>query len=290
MRGVFVAMLALVAQQASAAPAPAEAAIAPRPFKCGAKLPQPEVLNQMRQFYELDKAARNGSSLVEERARTSILVDTYFHIVQSNAKKGSVTSRQMNSQLNTLNGAYANLGIKFRLRGTDTTTNDVWAKSTSTQAMYNKLHKGGYDTLNIYFHTDLGDSELGTCTLPSPSPGAPGSPTYLSDGCSVAAQSVPGGSIFGYNQGKTAAHEAGHWFGLLHTFEGNACSGNGDLIADTPLQKTSTVGCPANKNSCPSSSGNDAIHNYMDYSQDSWYASSLSLLSRLLHHYHHLIQ
>ncbi len=60
----------------------------------------------------------------------------------------------------------------------------------------------------------------------------------------------------------------GHWLGLLHTFEGYSCSGDGDLIDDTPQEADPTSGCPKTKDSCPSSEGTDPVSNYMDYSSD----------------------
>jgi hypothetical protein len=40
-------------------------------------------------------------------------------------------------------------------------------------------------------------------------------------------------------------HEVGHWLGLLHTFEGEDCTGLGDLVDDTPQQAVPTQGCPS---------------------------------------------
>lgn len=74
----------------------------------------------------------------------------------------------------------------------------------------------------------------------------------------------------GNNLGRTAVHEVGHWFGLLHTFHGNSCEGEGDLIDDTRQEKTSTSGCPVGKNTCPELEGVDPISNFMDYSSDEW--------------------
>lgn len=85
---------------------------------------------------------------------------------------------------------------------------------------------------------------------------------------------MPGGSIGGYDAGKTAVHESGHWLGLLHTFEGYSCTGSGDYVSDTPAEMTSTDGCPTNpwKNTCGTvRKGVDPIHNYMDYSTDECY-------------------
>lgn len=74
-------------------------------------------------------------------------------------------------------------------------------------------------------------------------------------------------------------HEAGHWFGLLHTFQGNNCrvGDAGDFIDDTSQERVSTQGCPKFKDSCglapgggPTGEGADPIHNYMDYSSDFW--------------------
>ena len=90
---------------------------------------------------------------------------------------------------------------------------------------------------------------------------------------------MPGGATYGYNLGKTAVHEVGHWFGLLHTFQDTTCAVGdpGDWIADTPQEAVSTEGCPVGgmgggwvKNSCPEREGVDPVHNYMDYSTDQW--------------------
>lgn len=98
---------------------------------------------------------------------------------------------------------------------------------------------------------------------------------YAMDGCNVLAGSMPLGPVAGYNEGKTAVHEVGHWFGLLHTFQNFTCKPGdlGDYIDDTPQESVSTDGCPTGKDSCPDSPGLDPIHNYMDYSEDTWYAS-----------------
>lgn len=158
------------------------------------------------------------------------------------------------------------------------------------------LRQGSYQTLNVYFQTDLQaipgqearavgirdtnalsdltTSVLGFCTLPDPTVNATSlAADYVKDGCNVLAQTMPGGPLDLYNRGGTAIHEIGHWNGLLHTFQGESCSPDdpGDYISDTPQQKTPTSGCPSRKDSCPDAPGLDAVHDFMDYSNDACY-------------------
>lgn len=178
----------------------------------------------------------------------------------------------MPPQLAYMNRAYAPSGISFTLVSTDFTTNDNWATGNYDSQMKPALRKGTYADLNVYFLSDLGGGLLGICNFPTNA--SPGSSTFENDGCDVLADSVPGGSAAPFNLGGTAAHEVGHWFGLFHVFQGSACSGSGDSVSDTPLQQTPTSGCPSSKDSCPNATGLDDIHNYMDYSDDSWYVFS----------------
>ncbi|MBK8659794.1 MAG: T9SS type A sorting domain-containing protein, partial [Bacteroidetes bacterium] len=80
------------------------------------------------------------------------------------------------------------------------------------------------------------------------------------------------GSIMaGFQKGKTLSHEAGHYFGLLHTWgTGPGCGDQGDFVADTPDQDDLNFGCPAfPRVSCANSAPNgDMFMNYMDYSDD----------------------
>jgi hypothetical protein len=68
---------------------------------------------------------------------------------------------------------------------------------------------------------------------------------------------------------RVLTHETGHWFGLLHVFEGG-CKGTGDGVADTPPQSASTDGdcdlCPPDvpDHNCGNHPSN--YNNFMDYS------------------------
>lgn len=228
-----------------------------------------------KRAFTLSPAVRRAEALAVLRRRQSpTIIPAYFHIVTTKAKASLVSDSMPQSQLAVLNQAYQGTGFQFKLQQVTRTQNDDWAVSRDARPMQQALRKGSYNALNIYFLSDLSGNVLGSCSLPTNVGSGKVDPSrFNQDGCLVHAGTMPNGTIRGYNLGMTAVHETGHWMGLLHTFEGNACSGNGDYISDTPTQATSTNGCPTGKDSCPSQAGLDSIHNYMDYSTDACYES-----------------
>ena len=111
--------------------------------------------------------------------------------------------------------------------------------------MKKTLHRGGFETLNVY--TNLAGGFLGYAYLP----GLPDSHLWQ-DGIVLNWESMPGASpTFAgrYDLGLTLVHEAGHWFNLEHTFFGG-CNAKGDFVADTPPMRVPTRGCPEGKDTC----------------------------------------
>lgn len=137
--------------------------------------------------------------------------------------------------------------------------------------MRTKLRKGRYQDLNLYFTQQLTDGGfylLGRCTLPTNAP--EGTLAFNMDGCNVHGDTLPDGVFLGGSKGYTAVHEIGHWFGLLHTFQGG-CYGSGDFVDDTPAQARANYICPTEiPDTCVGDDfpGLDPINNFMDFSDE----------------------
>ncbi|KAJ7142829.1 hypothetical protein C8R44DRAFT_924514 [Mycena epipterygia] len=196
----------------------------------------------------------------------------YFHVVSkdSTVAGGNFPDSQITAQVNIMNAAYSGPGITWVLGGTTRTVNAAWFNgagpdSSLQTAMKSALRTGGVADLNVYtvdFVSGSGAGLLGYSTFPSSYSGAP-----TDDSVVMLFSSTPGGSTTNYNLGQTLTHEAGHWIGLYHTFQGG-CSGSGDSVSDMAPEASPASGCPTSRDTC-SGGGVDPIHNFMDYSYDS---------------------
>jgi len=199
-------------------------------------------------------------------------LNVFFHVISkdSTLAGGNVPDSQLTSQISVMNKAYAGSGITWTLAGTTRTVNADWFNNagpdTSQQtSMKNSLRQGGAADLNVYtvgFTSGAGAGLLGYSTFPSSYSSA-----AKDDGVVMLFSSVPGGTAAPYNLGQTLTHEAGHWVGLFHTFQGG-CAASGDSVSDTPPEASPAFGCPTGRDTC-SGGGVDPIHNFMDYSDDS---------------------
>ncbi|PFH47619.1 hypothetical protein AMATHDRAFT_67416 [Amanita thiersii Skay4041] len=195
----------------------------------------------------------------------------FFHVVAEDTtlSGGWVPDSQISSQINVLNTAYSGSGITWTLGGTTRTINSNWFNSagpdTSLQdQMKASLRQGGAADLNVYtvgFNSGSGAGLLGYSTFPWDFSSNP-----TDDGVVILYSSLPGGTAAPYDLGQTLTHEAGHWVGLFHTFEGG-CVSPGDEVSDTPAESDPAFGCPTGRDTC-SGTGVDPIHNFMDYSDD----------------------
>ena len=176
-----------------------------------------------------------------ERARAHpTVVRTFFHVVSPSATagvtRGDVADATLLAQLRVLNATYAGAGFQFRLEAVTRVVSKAFSTaevaSASERAMKKALRRGGADALNIYITSP--PALLGWSSFPE---SAREDREY--DGVVIGFYTLPGSTIKPYNLGMTMAHEVGHWLGLLHTFEGQACSGLGDRVGDVSVCRVS---------------------------------------------------
>ncbi|KAF9468892.1 metalloprotease [Collybia nuda] len=230
---------------------------------CGTFISDEDVIKSEKHFQE--------NKVTPGDFTTDAVLNVHFHVISkdSTLSGGNVPDSQLAAQISTMNKAYAGSGFSWVLASTSRTVNSDWfnnaAPSTSQQtAMKRALRTGGAADLNVYtvgFVSGSGAGLLGYSTFPSDYSGNP-----TDDGVVMLYSSVPGGTAAPYNLGQTLTHEAGHWVGLFHTFQGG-CSASGDSVSDTPPESSPAFGCPTGRDTC-SGGGVDPIHNFMDYSDD----------------------
>lgn len=97
----------------------------------------------------------------------------------------------------------------------------------------------------------------------------PGGPA-ATDGLVIDYEAMGVGGSAPYNLGRTCTHELGHYFGLYHIWGDEDNCAMDDYVDDTPLQATSTKGCPKFPLYDKCTSGGNGIYfmNYLDYTTD----------------------
>ncbi|KAK2612548.1 hypothetical protein QQS21_001486 [Conoideocrella luteorostrata] len=215
-----------------------------------------------------EKLAKDKPDFTRRDTGELISLDAWVHVVAVNETKqgGWLTDEEISGQMKILNDAYAPSNLTFNLAGTTRTKNASWADKPEIfeKDLKTKLHRGTSRTLNLYYAPGLGAG--GVCVFPNMN--AYEGEALAKNGCMVGSFSLPGNKP-PFNQGLTTVHEVGHWFGLLHTFEGGCNEKGGDFIADTPAEASPNWGeCPVGRDTCPDMPGLDPVENYMDYSAE----------------------
>ncbi|KAH8830656.1 metalloprotease [Flagelloscypha sp. PMI_526] len=262
--------------------------------RCGTS-PSAEKVEQMEAHFNANRVPASSTSASAAKKANGTTIDVYFHVIYKSKTEagGYVPTEQIEAQIDVMNEAYAIMGITWNLADTEYIKNSNWFNTvgpdeTAQTTMKSKYRTGGKADLNVYtvgFVSGSGQGLLGYSTFPSDYDSNPDD-----DGVVMLFSSTPGGATENYNEGQTLTHEAGHWVGLYHTFQGG-CTGSGDQVSDTPAEavryssltgierryiytyhflQNPASGCPADStDTCPKQKGTDPIHNFMDYSYDS---------------------
>ena len=194
--------------------------------------------------------------------RNTLNIPIAFHIIyEDNSSDGGYISQTLiNDQVDVLNTAFLSANISFSIDSIEYIQNSDWYNNDDEYDYKPQLAISPETTLNIY--TTLAGGYLGYAYLPN---------TWSEDsdmhGVVVNPYTFPGGDFWPYDEGDTTVHEVGHYLGLLHTFQ-DGCTGNGDYVSDTPAQDDGDNIYQCSEADTCTSSGNDPINNYMNYTDD----------------------
>lgn len=238
----------------------------PRHRGCGTHISAERRASSERRF--------QTSRIPPAKENANATLDVHFHIIFANhtVEGGYVPDDVIQKQMDVLNEDHGNskTGLSFRLANVTRVQSEDWflrvaPESKQEGEMKELFRNGNASTLNVWtvgFMEGDGKGLLGYATFPSDYESAP-----HMDGVVLLHSTMPGNGAPPYNKGRTLTHEAGHWLGLYHTFEGG-CQGNGDFVEDTPPEKEAAYGCPKKPvSTCPGGQL-DPITNFMDYVDD----------------------
>lgn len=199
-------------------------------------------------------------------------IPVYFHVIYKANGEGYISEARILDQMAVLNEDFAggnglsnqNTAIQFDLVYINYVQNDSYFEDEGEGGV-NKYSLAVDPSRYLNVYTNDSSGFLGYATLPAGFAGSPG------DGIVMRHETIGGrNNGYGYyDQGRTLAHEVGHYLGLFHTFDPEGDCTNtytgGDLIVDTPPQLYADSGSQPSTGCGPSS----AIENFMNYSIDS---------------------
>lgn len=214
-----------------------------------------------------DRVERELASVRAARIESVSINVQFTHI--TDGREGSIKEDQRVNQIEILNKAYSDYGIKFIYKPSSVITHNrpAWFlmghRSRAEREAKMTLHVPPEYNLNFYT-AGLQSGLLGWATFPWDLAG-----DRIMDGVVILYSSLPGGTAEPYNLGYTAVHEVGHWLGLYHTFQ-DGCDGSGDMVDDTVAHASPNYGCPEQGRNGACQVGEEApIRNYMNYVDDS---------------------
>lgn len=254
------------------------------------------VIENPNYLLEKEKIERESKQFIENFRQKRIQNQVYkipvvIHIIyQAEEAQNNISDEQIFEQINVLNEDFrktnsnfnktpldfqplaADVGIEFQLASTDPNGNSTTGITRTITTIdeigetnkYYKTASGGIDAWNNKEYLNIWVCELSFGSLGFAYP--PSSGSFPDDGI-VIAPSFFGRIPNSKNLGRTATHEIGHYFNLLHIWGNNGGCSDDDNVEDTPIQKQEYYGNPIHPSiSCTSP---DLFNNYMDYVNDS---------------------
>ncbi|HZI53762.1 MAG TPA: M43 family zinc metalloprotease [Chitinophagaceae bacterium] len=245
-------------------------------------------INRIENFVQNRKASRAGLAAKPQGARDIVKIPVVVHILYHRPEE-NMSDEKVFTQIRILNEIFRRLNadtvntpdafrsvaadceIEFQLATSDPqrrSTTGIIRKYTPV-TLWNADDRmkvsaeAGDDAWDTNNYLNIWVCNMGRVAGYSSFPGGP----VAKDGIVVAFNVFGNSKKAGYELGKTAVHEVGHWLGLRHIWGDSHC-GN-DMIDDTPYQSSFTSGCPKGiRNSCNNGAGGDMYMNYMDLTLD----------------------
>jgi hypothetical protein len=248
----------------------------------------PEINKERQKLERFTEQLINSET--SNRSSTVYTIKVAVHVVMSNpalvsnsqiASQISVLTqdfRKLNPGVTSVPSAFQNLisdtEFEFVLANVGPDCNGITRTVNATNCFdyestdMKSTAAGGHDPidaehiLNIWV-TPICDGILGFATFP-------GEP-LVTDGVVIdpSAFGTSGTAQAPYNLGRTATHELGHYFNLIHIWGDELLCTGTDNCADTPNQASQHYGCPTFPQiTCSNSPFGDMFMNYMDFVDD----------------------
>ncbi|MCO5252828.1 MAG: M43 family zinc metalloprotease [Bacteroidetes bacterium] len=261
--------------------------------QCGTDIKFDEWKKNNVNWQEQVKADYNNHNV--ERRTGKYIIPVVFHIIHTNGPE-NISNAQIYDAIRILNLDFnkqntdwqnvrntpsapflplvADMEIEFQLAKRDPQGNCT----NGIERIASPLHIDAEDNvkqlskwpvnryLNIWVVSTISNSDGGGIIL-----GYSNFPWMSKSGDGIVMRSDAVGSIEKANPlyQRALTHEVGHYFGLMHTFQGGCSqSGGGDMVDDTPpvSAQFSNTGCNVTNKSCSQSTYYDQWENFMDYS------------------------
>ena len=239
--------------------------------------------------YKMTEVQKKYLSMDSKYNFPKLEIPVAFHVIYPSGKRNNniynIPDDVLNKQLDVLNGVsdedpgfsnslpgynsagYVSSGFTFynyhpEGKAYSRTENTSWFYRTESfeATIKNQLSVNVEYVINVYYAD--ADGYLGWSYFPEDF-----EEENNMHGLVINYKTILGGTMRGYEYGKTLLHEMGHYFGLYHTFQGG-CNGD-DGCDDTPAQNNSSniYDCKP-QNTCPHHGGDDPYNNYMNYVDD----------------------
>jgi hypothetical protein len=218
----------------------------------------------------LDRTFRSAAQRADKSegraAATALQINLVFHVLSSAGGEGNLSDATLQAQVDVLNATYQPTGLHFEIaevrRYPDSPYFAGGCFPTTTEGirMKTELATDPARFVNVYTCKLALPFIAGYGTLPNEFPESDRRHGVVIDYGAVVGGAAP------LDLGHTLVHELGHYFGLLHTFQGG-CAEPGDDVADTAAEAAPAYGCAVGRDTCPQA-GTDPVHNFMDYSDD----------------------